>query len=128
MIRQYLRHASIHDLGAFGVLLDQDRIPICLTLERTFESATTIIPDGVYECRRSHFNRGGYDTFEILVPGHSRVLFHKANVETELEGCIGLGFQFGRLRGQPAILQSGLAFEHWWSLVRGERTFELEVS
>lgn len=127
-MRLFLRHASLHEKGAFGVLLDADRIPICLTLERTFTGGRTIIPDGTYECQRSRFHRGGYDTFEIIVPGHTRVLFHKANVETELEGCIGLGFQFGRLRGQPGILQSGLAFDHWWSLVRGEKRFDLDVA
>ena len=126
-MRQYLTHASKIDAGAFGVLLDENQVPICLTLERTFENGLTILPDGVYECTKDYFNRGGYETFEIQVEGHDRVLFHKANVETELMGCIGLGFQFGSLRGMPGILASGLAFAHWWDLVRGYERFELEI-
>jgi hypothetical protein len=50
------------------------------------------IPAGTYTCQRSHFNKGGYECFEVLnVPGRSQIKIHKGNTEEDIEGCIVLG-------------------------------------
>lgn len=123
-----LKRIAVHKEGAFGVLLI-DGIPICVTLERTYDDQEKVvkIPPGTYKCVRSRYHKGGYDTFEIKVPGHSRILFHKANLEDDLDGCIGLGEQYGELKGRPAILQSGAAFSEFMAKTKDVDAFDLRV-
>jgi hypothetical protein len=103
-----VKRVAVIDPGSFGVMMFKG-VPFAVTLERTFlvnGQQTIIIPFGISVCKKDFYNAGGYPTFEIIVPGHDRVLFHKLNLETESKGCMGIGEQFGVLKGQPAILQS----------------------
>lgn len=119
---ELLRVSVIPD-GAFGVLL-VDRIPFALTLERTYDgpdgAQTTKIPVGKWPCRRTYFHRGGYDTYEVLVPGHSRLLFHRGNLETDSEGCILVGLRLGMVQGHPAIFDGAAGLERflWYAGIR----------
>lgn len=122
-------HISID--GAFGVLQDaQDPAFALFSLERTWDPAQLItIPSGLFICRRSYFHGGGYDTYEITgVVGHDRLLFHILNVEEESEGCVGLGIRRGELRGEPAILDSTVAFEAFMRHTAGRAEFALSVT
>jgi hypothetical protein len=124
-----VKHVSVIDSGAFGVMLLDD-IPIAVTLERSYlEGAqqVTKIPPGIYHCVKSFFNRGGYMTFEIQVPGHSRILFHSANLETQLDGCIAIGEMFGIVDNAPAILNTkkGAGFQKFWDRMGGLEAFDL---
>lgn len=121
-----LVRVSVASQGAFGVLLSEG-VPFGpVTLERTYPLSDerpngpqfVKIPGGVYECRPTTFLRGGYGTFEVTgVRGHSRLLFHRLNTETESEGCIGVGQRFGTLGGVPAVLQSALGFAQFLQAV-----------
>jgi hypothetical protein len=128
MKRAYLARTSIIPDGAFGNLSDWRSIPFCLTIERTFENGQPVIPPGVYECHKRMYHRGGYMTFEIPLAGHSDLLIHKMNLETESRGCIGLGEEFGLLHGKPAILRSGLAFDEFWVKYGDEDCLELVIT
>jgi len=114
-----LHRVAVRPDGAFGVLL-HDGLPFAVTLERTYPtlssgeaavlSRTPKIPVGVHRCTRSFFHRGGYSTFEVHVPGHSRLLFHRGNTEKDSEGCILVAESFGELGAEPAILESVMGF------------------
>lgn len=131
-----IKRVSIIDPGAFGVLLDENSVPFAVTLEHTYgvnikgEQHLKIDP-GTYQCTRTHYHEGNYTTFEIHVPGHSRILFHKANVEDDLDGCVGVAEEFGVLDGKPAILQSGThpdkGFNEFMKKVEGLDWFDLVV-
>lgn len=96
--------------GCFGVLLYLG-VPFAVTLERTFDDGEPIIPAGTYDCKARRYNKGGYETFEITgVVGHSLLLFHKANFERDLQGCVGVGECYSVLGGELAITQSGEGF------------------
>lgn len=98
------------DEGVFGAILHLG-VPFAVTLERSFAGNQPLIPPGIYDCMATRYNRGGYPTFEIVgIVGHSRLLFHKANWETELEGCVAIGEGFAVLDGRLAISQSGQGF------------------
>jgi hypothetical protein len=107
----FIKRVSKVDPGAFGVMMGEDHIPFALTLERTYlvdGRQITKIPAGVrLLCKKDFYNKGGYPTFEIQVEGHDRILFHKANKEMQLDGCIAVGEEFGVLDGVPAILHCG---------------------
>jgi hypothetical protein len=124
--RLVLRTVALLPAGCFGVLL-WDGVPFAVSLERTFDDLAVVIPAGVHRCTHTHFERGGYDTFEVDVPGHARVLLHKGNVETESKGCILLGRCFGVLNGAPAILDSRTAFADFMTLAKDLTEFDLEV-
>jgi len=122
-----LKTVVIREDGCFGVLLHDGR-PFAVTLERTFEDLKTVIRAGKYDCVRSFYHKGGYETFEIIVPGHSRVLFHKLNLETESEACVGIGESFGQLHGLTAILDSRGGFSEFMVLTADVKAFVLEVT
>ena len=95
--------------GALGVLLMDDVI-FCFTLEPDItEKRKLYIQQGVYHCQRFHGTRWK-DTFEILVPGHTAVLFHAGNTEADTQMCILLGSTIGKLKGNRAVLNSGISF------------------
>lgn len=124
-----IKRVSIVEEGCFGVMLLRG-IPFALTLERTYEIAgpkPTKIPAGIYRCTKSIFIKGNYATYEIHVPGHDRILFHKGNVEEDFDGCIGIGEQFGMLGPKPAILQSGAGFEEFMRRMEDVEFFDLTI-
>lgn len=125
MAEARLIRVKVGEDGAFGVLQAQNQM--WLTVERTYENGAVKIPEGTWPCRKRMFNRGGYMTFEILVPGHTALLFHRANIETDLDGCIGLGERFGKLGAKTAVLGSDAAFVRFWMVMQDFDGFDLEV-
>lgn len=88
------------------------------------------IPPGKYTCTRTVFLGGKpspYETFEILVPGHSRILIHKAAVETDVDGCLGLGQGFGAVGGRVAVLGAPYGLAAFLSATLGQTSVELVV-
>lgn len=96
------------------------------------------IPAGIYTCRRTIYYKHGYETFEITgVPNRSRILFHPANTEEDVEGCVGLGMSLGVLKVKDedtgvrtrklAVISSRAAFKLFMQKLAGIDEFELEV-
>jgi len=105
-----LKTVSIIPDGCFGVLLHNE-VPFAVTLERTYDEGKQIkIPAGIHRCHRSRYNKGGYDTFEIEIEGHSRILFHKGNTELHSDGCVLVAESFAMFGGKPGIAMSGEGF------------------
>ncbi|OGW44439.1 MAG: hypothetical protein A2Y66_01725 [Nitrospirae bacterium RBG_13_41_22] len=84
------------------------------------------IPAGKYQCKRFHGTKWK-DTFEIIVPGHTALLFHSGNTEDASLGCILLGMYPDKLRGQRAILNSGFTFRNFMNLMNNVQEFDLEI-
>lgn len=126
-MRLTLHTVAVLPDGCFSVMLWDGR-PFAVSCERTFSNGRPIIKNGIYRCVRSYFNRGGYETFEILVPNHTRVLFHKGNVETDSEGCVLVGRYFGRLDDKIAIINSSGAFAEFMKLTFDHRLDEFETA
>ena len=123
---------SVAPEGCFGVLLVAGLPAGPVTLERTYPLSDSAprgpqfvkIPPGRYHCVRTHFIRGNYSTFEVTgVTGHSRLLFHVANEESDVDGCIGVGQRFSRF----ALRESRLGFAEFMQLMGGRQSFELVV-
>jgi hypothetical protein len=131
--RLELKTVAIREDGVFGALL-WDGKPFAVTVERTFDPGEAahgkpiVIQNGVYRCSASWYNKGGYPTYEIHVPGHTRVLFHKGNTEADSLGCVLIGESFGALSGKTAVLNSKGGFEEFMCLANGIPEFYLEVS
>jgi hypothetical protein len=124
-----LKRTNYIEDGTFGVLCDEGDIPFAVTLEPEWRDnkANSCIPEGEYVCKRSHYHRGGYDTYEILVEGRSRILFHKGNIEDHSLGCILIGEQFEHLKGKTAILRSGKGFSEFMGRLNNVMNFKLII-
>jgi hypothetical protein len=76
-----------HNEGSLGVLIFDERL-FCFTLEPdSKDPAKPPIPAGTYPLK--HFS--GYkhkNTLEVVVPGHTAVLFHSGNIEADSEMCV----------------------------------------
>lgn len=83
--------------GFIGVFLFEGVI-FCFTLERD----DTFLKPGSYHCQKFHGTKWP-NTYEILVKGHTDVLFHSGNVEGDTKGCVLLGATTGKLKGDRAI-------------------------
>jgi hypothetical protein len=143
--RLQLKTVAILDAGLFSCML-WDGIPFGATAERTFGPGEAehgkryVIGNGVFRCVRSFYHSGGYETFEILVEGHDRVLFHKGNLEVHSRACVICGESFGGYnaatksyshriaKGEiPAVLSSGDAFGELMAHAEGLKEFDMEV-
>jgi len=127
-----IKIVSLIEDGCFGVL-KIDEVPILVTLWRTYSpeenpKEVVKINPGVYRCTPTTYYKHGYKTFEIHVPEHERILFHILNVETESDGCVGIGEKFGRLNGKAAILSSQNGFNKFMSIVGHLDSFDLIVT
>ena len=122
-----LKTVAVIGSGAFSVLLWRG-IPFAVTCERTFEDVRPVIGNGVYRCKRDRYNKGGYETFEIIVPGHDRVLFHRGNTEQDSKACVLIAESFAQFEGSPGIADSKGGFAEFMKLAEGLDEFDLTVS
>ena len=123
-----LKRVKIISAGAFGVLIHND-VPFAVTLERTYDPGNTVkIGNGFHECHRSRYNKGGYDTFEITVPGHDRILFHKGNVELHSDGCVLVAESFAVFGDKPGVALSAEGFSEFMKRAGNVDSFTLEVT
>lgn len=113
--------------GCFGVLLWNGK-PFAVSVERTFDDLRPVIHAGRFPCKRDFYHKGGYETFEIQVPGHSRVLFHRGNKETDSMACVIVGESFSTLDGVTSVSDSKGGFAEFMELTKGLQTFDLEVT
>jgi len=99
-----------------------------VTLERTFENNRVVVPTGRVLCKLSRYYKGKYPTYELQVEGHSRVLFHKGNVELHSEGCVLIAESFSKFGNRPGIANSAGGFKEFMALTGSVPAFVMEVS
>jgi hypothetical protein len=97
------------------------------------------IPAGLdYLCQRTTYHTGGYETFEITgVPNRTRILWHVANTEEDVEGCVGPGKSLGIVNRKDedsgivipklAVLASKDAFADFMAYFAGVDEWTLRV-
>lgn len=142
-----LRFADSPD-GVFGWLLlledgrEVDRVACMEDDWLNNRSGVSCIPAARYTCRRDMFNKGRppYPCFKVWnVPGRDEIKIHIANTEENVEGCLGLGLDFGALTvadedlpGHPmrlkwAVTGSKPGFAKFMEFFAGIDSFELEI-
>ncbi len=131
-----LRRKETGDTGTFGTL-EFDGFK-CLTgelPERGNAQMISCIPAGTYLCKWTYSPRHEAETYQIMdVPGRTGVRFDIANLmgdeakglESEVDGCVALGYGRGMVRGQAGIIASGDAIREFDRVLAGE-DFELTI-
>lgn len=129
-----LRRNSFVESGIFGTLSDETNSFHYVTLEHAYATLDTPpkfvpkVPQGTFKCVRGIHQLEGMDhrfeTFEITdVPGHTNLLFHTGNVNSDSAGCVLLGYE----RVNDTILYSRIAFSSFLDRLNGVDIFELTV-
>lgn len=121
--------------GLFGVMLRNVvqpngvvfSIPFAVTVERDHNDPDyKPIEPGRYKCVR--YSSEKYpNTWEILVPGHTKVLFHWGNTENDSQMCIILGEQFENILGKDGVAQSKKAFNEFMEITKGMNEFTFSI-
>ena len=103
--------------GALGVLRIGERV-FCWTLQPDPTDEHFFIPAGLHQYRRYH-STNYPDTFEIIVPGHTALLFHNGNNEDHTEGCLLLGSDIGFGKdGRRWVCKSRFTFQAFMGRMR----------
>ena len=125
--------------GVFGYLIDSTGGQVAVTCEHAYEQLDGTwkpkVPPGRYLCQRgTHSLADGinFTTFEITdVPGHTGILLHKGNVNSDSAGCVLLGTHLGELlegaQLEDAVLGSKDAFDLFMNTQLGINEFWLVV-
>ena len=124
--RLELHTVARRDDGCFSVLLWDGR-PFAVSVEHTYGEWPKLL-SGEFWCLRDVYHKGGYETFEIQLPGHDRVLFHKGNTEGDSAGCVVVGESFGVLKEVTAVQDSKGGFEEFMLLAKGLNSFKMKVT
>ena len=86
------------------------------------------IPSGHYVIKPTNSPKFGLTYYVESITGdvvglnrgeRTHILFHKANKESDVKGCIGLGLSVGCLDGKTAVLNSGKALRKFISELEG---------
>ena len=122
----HLVRKELSEEGIFGELLDETGVLIAYTLEHSY-SCHPKVPVGTYECVRGMHSLSlgsPFETFEVTgVPGHSGILFHCGNTQSDSSGCILVGSH----RYGNTITESRLAFQRFIKLQEKTDSFTLVV-
>lgn len=126
-----LRRQVFSPNGIFGTLFDDLSTPLAFTLEHAYGvgdgSWLPKVPKGFYNCKRGLHRLAGhpdpFETFEVLVPGHTGILFHVGNYNDDSEGCILLGTSTNK----DYISGSLAAFDEFMGRLKGIDSFQIEV-
>ncbi len=123
--------------GTFGVLIGNDGLPICVTLENPWrDNARNVscIPFGRYTCRKHLSNKFKIETFYISsVPDRDSIIFHAGNTARDTMGCILTGRFFTEFdnKGAPELIpgvgESRLALTRMMESLDGLESFILEI-
>jgi hypothetical protein len=127
MIKVSIFRLEQTEQGALGSLVLNGEL-FCSTLEPDDnDPVRNQIPAGRYICKRFK----GYkwpNTFEVLVEGHTAVLFHSGNEEEDSMMCVLLGQYPGKLNEHRAVLNSGKTFKEFMRRLESVDEFELEIT
>lgn len=133
-----LRRTSREFSGVFGALSSDTGDFSCVTLEHAYpvfdNNVTSKIPVGTYTCKRGWHRLEGmadqFETFEVIgIPGHTDILYHWGNYNSDSSGCILLGQAVLAIdyRGSKMISESKLTFQKFMSSMEGLDSFTLIV-
>lgn len=102
MILRIIRRSDLERYGCIGLFVLEDDDGEALSQGWTAENPwlgnepyESCIPAGVYRAIRHHSPKFGPCLWLQEVPGRTEVLVHVANSQTDVEGCIGLGSDYG---------------------------------
>ena len=125
---QLVRHYT--PVGTFGILYGESG-EVCKMVERAhpaYEKDHPCIPEGTYTCTPYSSPTKG-DVWLIKdVPGRTFIEIHKANLPSQLLGCLAPNTNFGCLEGAWGGAASGMAMAKLQGLIGIKTEFQLIIT
>lgn len=117
------------DKATLGKLFDERKSIVCYTLELPWKNNTqyiSCIPEGVYQCAK--FSGGKFqDVWQVLdVIGRTYILFHNGNFLSDIEGCILVGKNHDKYKGEPIVNDSVNTLNRMRQSMPDEFTLEIK--
>ena len=124
--RRYFEH------GTFSTLHREDGSKVCCIVERPWlnnQPNKSCIPEGTYNLQPHDSPKFGKcyalnaATLGVTPYGPSlrtHVLVHKANLVSQLQGCLAPGTGFGVVNNEWAVMSSGVAFNVFMNELNNE--------
>jgi len=112
--------------GSIGVLLIDGEIVCFILTPDSIDIKYHLVPKEEYLVKRFHGTKFK-DTFEIIVEGHTEILFHWGTTEEDTKGCVILGMKVGTYKGKRALFESKIAFGKFMAMMGDEQEAILEV-
>lgn len=133
MIKLRLKRLALLPECALGVLL-VDGLPMFTTIERPWlnnKPNESCVPAGTYPVKwvktQTSGNLDGHGIGIEDVPGRSLIRIHKANIATDVKGCIGVGMQFHEFGTHKGVGHSGDALHDLMKMMKEqEGTLHIE--
>lgn len=133
-----LKRTKFEKDGIFSELLLNDGSFFCYTLEHAYgnQDETVFVPkiyNGIFKCVRGihqlEKSPRPFETFEITeVAGHTNILFHTGNFNTDSEGCVLVGESIlTNKNGLSMLADSRLTFDRFMRLQSQVNEFSLLV-
>ena len=120
--------------GIFGEITDANGNFLFISLEHAYpvEGALAAkVPNGTYVCKRGvHELHDGvsFETFEVIVPNHTGILFHIGNYGSDSEGCFLVASGMGNtLAGGKMVTDSKNAFIKFMTLQNSINEFYVTI-
>ncbi len=130
MITLKLNRREYRDDGIFSELTNAHGDILAHTVEHSYKNLPKLYV-GTFKCKRgTHQLHTGpkFETFEITgVNGHTNILFHKGNWQSDSEGCVLLGEGIAHSSKGQMVTNSTVTFKHFMSLLDGVDEFTLVV-
>lgn len=124
----YGLRTSIDKYGALGVLFDGLGREFAVFAEGVSpETGKLVIPEGISTCKKDFYHHGGYATFQIIVPGHTEVKFHKGNFKRDSRACVIVAEKFSMLDNEQAVAESKEGFAEFWDIYQIFTEIKFEV-
>ena len=131
-MKHFILKRRYFEEGTFSTLHRQDGSKVCCFVERpdlNNEPNVSCVVEGTYDlfphkspkfgnCYALESKTLGVTRFEKSLRTH--VLIHKANVPSDLQGCLAPGLAFGYVKGEWGVIKSGFAFNSLMNELGGE--------
>lgn len=137
IMKVFVLRACFDSDGTFGVICLADGTAVAVSLElpwRNNAKGLSRIPAGTYRCVRWNSPKFKIVTWEILdVPGNrDKCLLHPVNLAVQLEGCIGVGHGFDKVKPGNHALDDGITdsrreWQQLMDLTKDADELELQV-
>lgn len=134
-----IKRTNYREDGIFSQIMREDTgEELMVSLEHAYPSDTIDnafvpkLPPGTYICQRGMHRLHGmtedFETFEILgVDGHSGILFHVGNFNSNSEGCVCVGEMIYDRNPDWMVTKSEYTFERFMQMQAGINLFSLTV-
>lgn len=120
----YILRFARNENSIFGSMINWQGIPFAVSLE----NANLAIPADLYEADATVYHKGGYCTFEILVPQRERILLHRLNIWKQSLGCVGVAEKFTYIEGIPGVGESEEGFAEFMKIYGKYPKIYVEIS